>query len=357
MTPQEHRPAARTARGPVLRFTIVVVAAALVALSYFGGLRIAGAYHLANSREAFGRRRWNDALTEARAALRWTPRRPEAAALAFRTLLTLGRADEAGPYYADAAGALSGEERQVWAVQLMRSDRAADAERVLKSILRESPDDSAVLRKLAAAQMAQSHWADALSTAERLKRLPGQAVAGHTLEGSVRYSEGEYAAAVAEFREVLRLDPTLAAMPLEPQTLFWSRLTRALLALGHSAEARSHLTRALSAADDAELRELLGRTYDAEGDTAAAREAWLRARDLDPAAADPWLDLGRLALRTNQPAEAVSLLKEARRRSPESIDVLYNLSQAYRKLGRVAEADRLKREVDLLRRRNDGSRG
>jgi tetratricopeptide (TPR) repeat protein len=69
-----------------------------------------------------------------------------------------------------------------------------------------------------------------------------------------------------------------------------------------------------------------------------AEECWRRAVELNPTNADALLGLGRLALNRNQAAVAVTWLERAADASPQALDPLYNLSRAYRLLGRIDDA-------------------
>lgn len=60
----------------------------------------------------------------------------------------------------------------------------------------------------------------------------------------------------------------------------------------------------------------------------------------DPNNPDAWYDLGRIALRQNQPAEAIADLTKALQLSPQHNGALHQLERALRAVGRVAEADR-----------------
>ena len=89
--------------------------------------------------------------------------------------------------------------------------------------------------------------------------------------------------------------------------------------------------------------ELLGLTYSQQGAIDQAERCWRQAESWDPNNADVCLDLGRLAMSRRRWDEAVDFLKRAADRSPEAVEPLYNLSQAYRMLGDRDEAERYRR--------------
>ena len=81
-----------------------------------------------------------------------------------------------------------------------------------------------------------------------------------------------------------------------------------------------------------------------------AVQSWKRATEVDPKFHRPWLNLGKLALRRGRAEEAVTYLEKAHSLDRNTFEPTYQLSLAYRRLGRAAEADRFRRLADTLRR-------
>lgn len=71
-----------------------------------------------------------------------------------------------------------------------------------------------------------------------------------------------------------------------------------------------------------------------------AEESWRCVIQLDPHFAPAWLKLGMLALERDRPEEAVPLLRRSITLAPSTHESYYNLSLAYRRLGREPEAER-----------------
>jgi tetratricopeptide (TPR) repeat protein len=297
---------------------------------------------------AYGR---NDLESALRRALDHLDRRPAsraAALLGARCLSRLDFAEKAEPYYR-RAGPLGLEDRHVRAYGLVRANRREEAVGAYQDILARRPDDVLALRRLAAVRIAQARRDEALALADRLIRIPSGAVIGHTLAGVVHHDTESPERAVAAFERVLALDPDLRLMPLNPSSMFWTYLAQDLLALGRPAEARRGLARALSGSGDATLAGLMGQAYRQEGDFDEAEHWWRQASEWDPTRVEPWLNLGRLMLQRDRPGEAIAPLSKAAAVAPKASEPLYSLSLANRRLGRQAEADRLRAEADRLR--------
>lgn len=282
--------------------------------------------------------RWNQAVRLARQARRIAPRDRQAATVEALALSRLGAVDEAEPMFRRGR-TLTIPEMHVRAEGLLRAGRLEEASQVFEAILREDPDEPEALRRLAALRMAHDEWSQALRLAERLKLSPESEVVGTVLAASILYHMSRMPAAIAEFQRALELDPNLAQSPLQPERLFWDRYAHALLLEGRPAEAREALQRGLGRGDDATLRDRLGQVFWNEGRMDDALTEWRRARDLDPALADPWFNLGRLAMSRGNMEEAVRDLEQAVALSPDSENAWSLLARAYHAVGRETEAD------------------
>lgn len=276
--------------------------------------------------------------------------RRRASLIAAKSLSQLDQPDRADAYY-QRAGGLSLEDQHIRAFAIVRANQRAKAIEMYRRILHEFPDDVLALRRLAGVHMSNTEYIEAMEIAERLMKLPDGRAIGHTLSGLIYHRTGYTDQSVAQFRRVLELDPGLKAMPLDPPWQFWAFLTEDLLSLGRSPEARTYLERALETLPDARLAGLLGRAYHQEGDLAAAERTWRKAKEWDPELAGPWLELGKLALNQDRPAEALELLERAEALKPGSPATAYSLSLAHRRLGHLPEAERFAARADELRRR------
>jgi len=309
---------------------------------------------LRQAEAAYKRGNWPAALRNAQDQIKLRPRNARGALLAALCLTRLSKPEEAEPYYRKAGPLLELDDQHRRAFALIQAQRADDAASVYGQILRRWPNDVMAMRRLAAIHISRNRWDHALKLAERLMQIPSAEVTGQTLKGAVFHNlgvmgiVGAFSEAIDADHRVLQLDPDLREMPL-PGGLFWYQFSYDLLREGKTAEARATLDRALAQNEDAALIDLLGQVYMKEGDLERAEQCWRRAVELDHSRGDPWLNLGKLALRRQQPQEAIRLLTRATELLPESIDTLYNLSQAYRLAGNHAEANRLQQRVQRLR--------
>ena len=303
----------------------------------------------------FDRHRYRSALRSAHDYLRWSPNDRRASLMAARCLTRLGRAAEAEDHYRKA-GPLEIDDAQARAFGLVILDQPLHAADAYEELLERRPDDVLALKRLAAVRMGMKQWRPVLELADRLIRIPTEEVAGRTLAAIAHHELKHYEMSVAAARRALELDPGLKRMPL-PRTLFWNNLALDLMALGRDEEARGYLEQALAGSEDASLMELLGLTYSQQGLADRAERCWRQAERWDPNNADVCLDLGRLAMSRRRWEEAVVFLNRAADRSPEAVEPLYNLGQAYRMLGKHDEAERYRRLADQRRQARPARRG
>jgi tetratricopeptide (TPR) repeat protein len=297
---------------------------------------------------AYSRHQYRSALYTAQNHLKFFPYDRRASLLAARCLMRLGQSREAEPHY-QRAGVLDLDDMQARAVGLLQADEPRQATTVYEEILTRWPENVLALKRLAAVRMGMKQWSDVLELAARLVAIPGQEVAGRTLEAIAHHERKHYPEAISASTRVLELDPDLKTMLL-PRTLFWNNLALDLMALGQTEQARVYLTRALLVSDDAGLKELLGTTYSQQGDFDEAEKCWHDAVTLDPKNADAWLDLGRLAMTRHHWKQAEEFLTRASELSVDAVEPLYDLSLVHRMNGNTAAADRFKRLADEKRR-------
>jgi tetratricopeptide (TPR) repeat protein len=338
---------------PVRRGLVVLLLLILAWGGWHAWLAWRSRHSLAGAQAAFAAGRYATALDAAREFLGIKPGDPWGSLLAARSLSRLERDDEADLYFRQA-GKFALEDQKKRAVLLVQQGRVDRAISVLRDILRLDPRDPDALRQLSAIHQSRGEYLLAEGLAERLVNDPESEVVGQSLLGTIHHELATQrvetpGAAIVAFERVLELDPELRRTPIQPKRLFWDFLARDLIAEGRTAEARKHLERALALGLDPGLLELLGQTYWSEGKLDQARECWEQALKLDPSKSDPWIDLGQLALRKDRNAEAIEYLNRALKLSPNSVNPLYKLLQAHRRLGHDGQADQIQRKLDSLR--------
>jgi tetratricopeptide (TPR) repeat protein len=302
---------------------------------------------LGHARDDFNRHEYRSALHAATEHLKRRPGDRKASLMAARCLTRLGHPRQAEPFYRDA-GPLGLDDMQARAFAFVRANDPRAAGATYEELLAQWPDDPTALKRLAAVRMGLKQWKQVLPLADRLIKVPGAEVDGLTLAGIAHHELTHYARAAEASGRVLDLDPDLKVMPL-PKALFWKNLAVDLMAEGRVEEARAHLKRALEGSTDGGLMELLGLSYQQQGNAAEAERCWRQAVEWEPGNADAWLGLGHLAISRRQWSEAIDLLSKAAELSPKAVEPLHNLAQAHQALGHTAEAERYRRRAAELR--------
>lgn len=333
--------------------TCGLLAACLLAAFVWSELHPAA---LSDAEAAYRRTNFELALSKARGHLARRSSSRTAALIAARCLSSLDRPSQAEPYY-KKAGSLDLEDQHTRALGIVKGNLRAQAIQAYRQILTRWPDDVRALRRLAAVLISESRWAEALETAKRLTKIPDGTVIGHTLAGVVHHNTANTDQSVAEFGRVLELDPDLKEMPLTPRSMFWADYGQDLLASGRAVLAERCLHRALAEGGDATIADLLGQSYYQQGESDEAERCWRYSLNLNPNRASTWWRIGRLQLQQDKLEDAVASLLRASQLAPKAVEPAFNLSLAYRRLGRREEADRLQHQVSRLRDKSAPPRG
>jgi tetratricopeptide (TPR) repeat protein len=283
--------------------------------------------------------------------LEGAPDDPSGLLLAARSLSRLGKYPQAEAYY-ERIKSLDVDDMHARALGLTQLNRPQDAADLYEEILKRRPADVTALTRLAAVRIGQGRWKDALRPAEALAAIPDQVVPGLALLGFIHHHAKDAQQAVDAFEAVLERDPELKAVSY-PARVYWDHFALDLMALGRAQEAREHLEKVIERDPDAGLIEILGTAYYQDGDRERAVRCWDRAVAADPSLSDAWLGLGRDALATGRPEDALKPLLRAAELSPDAYEPRYALSQAYERLGRAAEASAHRKAADERRRRTD----
>jgi len=305
---------------------------------------------------AYRQNRFELALNKARGHLARRSYSRAAALIAARCLSNLDRPDQAEPYY-KKAGSLGLEDQHTRALGIVKGNQRAWAIQAYRQILTRRPQDVRALRRLAAVQISESRWTEALETAKRLTEIPAGAVVGHTLAAVVHHNTANIDQSVVEFARVLELDPGLKQVPLTPRSIFWAYYGQDLLATGRAVLAGRCLHRALAEGGDARIADLLGQSYYQQGEIDDAERCWRYTLGLNPNLAGTWCRIGRLELQANKLEDAVGSLLRASQLAPRAVEPAFSLSLAYRRMGRSEEADRFQERAGRLRAESAPPRG
>jgi tetratricopeptide (TPR) repeat protein len=224
-------------------------------------------------------------------------------------------------------------------VHLAQGDRSA-ALLAWRDGLKREPGNLVMLGNIAAALLDQGRYDEAITVAERAKRLGDKRPIMDYNLGIAHLARGDAAAAVRHLRGAAAASPD--------DNLIRVRLSAALASAGDRRAAWTELNAVLAKApDDPEALTQAGALHLAEGSEAKAEEAWSRAGDHAPArsalaalaerrqqwseadalwqglaASDatnplPWLRRAVIALRRGDPKSAAVLAGEALARAPQ----------------------------------------
>ena len=271
-----------------------------------------------------------------------------------RCLTRLGKAVEAEVFY-QRAGPLESDDMHDRAEGLVKAHEPLLAARIYETMLEQRPNDGKILKRLAFVLLSLKQWTAVLRLTDRLTAMPSEEISGLTMAAIAYHESKDFDRAANVSLRVLELDPNLKRIPL-PKTLFWKNLATDLMGTGRVEEAREYLNRGLADSQDAGLMELLGLTYFHQGSIDEAERCWRQAIAWNPDNMMASLHLGQLAFSRGEWTEAADLLKRAADRSTTAVAPLYNLSQAYRRLNNLEEADHYKRLADQRRLRVEASR-
>jgi len=343
-------PPAAPRRGKIL-VVVLLVLIPIVALAAVAIVRGSRPDPLAEGWKSLHDGQLYQAYRIAAGRLESVPDDPTALLLAARSLSGLKKYPQAESFY-DRIQTLDVDDQHARALGLTQLDRPEDAARLYQEMLKQRPDDALALTRLTAVRIGQRRWKDAIKPAEALAALPDHAITGLSFLGFIHHHAREAQQAVEAFEKVFAKDPELKGVSF-PARVFWDHFALDLMAMGRTREAREHLERVVEHDQDAGLIEILGSACYQAGDRERAVDCWSRAVAADPSNCDAWLGLGRDALATGRPEDALTPLLRAAELSPDAYEPHYALSQAYERLGRADEASTHRKAADDRRRRTD----
>ncbi|MBI3299890.1 MAG: tetratricopeptide repeat protein [Elusimicrobia bacterium] len=208
------------------------------------------------------------------------------------------------------------------AYDLLNAGRAAEAEGVLRDILREDPRNRQARLELAYLEVRAKRWKSAVVLLGDLLEADPADMRLRMELGYARQASGALAAAADDFAIVAR-------GPSEFQDQ--AREALAVLAWQQSPEARAIASNALIDRGYGEL----GR-----GETAAARESFRDALRADPGRAEVAKQLGYMSLADGDPAGAAKEFSKVRRLFPQDHRTALELGYVYDSLHDEAGAER-----------------
>jgi Tfp pilus assembly protein PilF len=281
--------------------------------------------------------RYGDAAREYQRALKLKPALTNAHFLLGASLAQNGECRDAMPYLEKDLARVPdpalkhtlGTEAIRCDLALGHADKAVDLTRTLN---RAFPNDPELL-------YLTSHLYSGLANQaaeDLLQSAPGSTEA-HEMSAEVLAMQGKPADAVVEYRKALALNPNLPGVHYQIGRLLLEDMQGA----SKPDEARSEFQQELkidsgNASAEYELGDmaLQARQWD------EAIEHFRRAAGIDPGFAEARIGLGKTLVSAGRPQEALAPLEEAIKLQPGNPNAHYQLSFAYRHLGRGAEADK-----------------
>ncbi len=298
----------------------------------------------------FQQGKFSDAVPSLREAIKLKPGLPNIDTLLAMSLSELGSYDEALPglekgFKQSADRVL----KRMAGLHLQRAytglGRHAEAVDVALTLSKLHPDDPEVLYH-AGRLFANFAYLQTM----RLQKVAPDSVWMHQAAGEANESQGLYEAAIKEYQQVLALAPR------RPGIHF--RIGRALLEQSKAERAGTSGVDAARKAFEAELgidptnanaayeiAELARKAADFD----TARQFFERALTHDPEFEDALVGLGRTFIALGQAAQALPKLQAAIAQNPANEVAYYQLSLAYRTLGRTAEQEKALAEFTRLR--------
>ena len=289
------------------------------------------------------------AVPALREAIRLKPSLPKVDALLAMSLSELGKYEEALPAVTKAFSQSADRVlRRMAGLHLQRIytglGRDQDAVEVSLGLSRLYPDDAEVLYH-AGRVFANFAYLQTM----RLAAVAPDSVWLHLAAGEANQSQGLYDAAIREYRQVL------AVAPRRPGIRF--RLGRALLersikesSSGDALEARRAFEEELTLdPTNANAAYELGEMRRKVGELEPARALFEQAVTAYPDFDHPRVGLARTLIALGRPAEALDHLQAAIRSNPASEVAYYQLAQAYKALGDVAQQEKALADFNRVR--------
>jgi tetratricopeptide (TPR) repeat protein len=248
-------------------------------------------------------------------------------------------------------------------VELLNTERSAEAEARSAALLRMHPAEGMLWKILSVALLRQNK--DALATLRRAAELLPRDAEAHANLGAELRGRGEWEAALASLRQSLALQPrnpdvlvdagdvqralgrareavTLyqLALQIDPgRGEVHNNLGNAFLALGENTAAVECYRRALELRrNDAQILCNLGNALRQTGELEEAMTCTRRALELAPALSMASNNLGLLLAARGERDGAISYYREALKHNPRYVEALINLGTALRQQGQRREA-------------------
>ena len=284
----------------------------------------------------YGSGRPTEAASALQTALRLDPGQRQAEVFLGLSDADTGRCRDATPLLAKHFGAQTELKlRRLVGLSLLgcyvTSSEFDSAQNVAQTLRQAYPNDPDVLYNLA--ELYTRLWDNV--AAELMEKHP-ESFRVHQLAGEVMEAQGRTDRAIKEYQLALKENPRV------PQLNY--RIGRLILrAGGPDADQRAleKFQQELAVNfDDAPSEYWIGVVYTNQHKAREAEEHFQRSKNLDPEFAAPYVGLAKVLLQEKQPQRAIGELQKAIQLEPNDAAAHYELMEAYRDQGKLAEAQR-----------------
>jgi len=286
---------------------------------------------------------------------RYLARNPDshrAMALQARVLVAAGNPDGAIALF-DQAGAATDEDRRAWTRALLLTEQWTLAIPLLERSLQSDPENPDVLYELTACRVRMGLFKDALETAQRLARLPGQEARGHVFVGAILRDLGRDAEAAEAYKAVLVHDPKAETLQT-PREEFYLQYGQSLLRIGKPQEALEPLKLSAAARETPEVLLELGNAAMHLRRMDDAKLAWKRAVTIHESGVAAREALARAELQDGHPELALKWLEPLPDKD-STLESAYLRQRAYTLLDKDAEASKWQEQAAALRKKQEFS--
>ena len=280
------------------------------------------------------------------------PHHQRAMALQARVHVAVGNPDAAIALFEQAGGATV-EDLRAWARALLMTEQWSLAIPLLERVVQREPENADALYELTACRVRLGMFEQALESAQRFARLPGQEARGHMFVGAILRDLGKDAEAAVAYGAVLQYDPQAENLQV-PAAEFFLQYGQTLLRLGKPAESLEPLKRSAAASESPEVLLELGNAAMQLQRLEDAKTAWKRAVVLDERHALAREALARATLQQGQAQQALEWLSPLAE-ADSTLESAYLRQRAYTLLGQDKEARQWQETAAELRKKQEFS--
>ena len=285
---------------------------------------------------AFTQKDYAQAAKEFRAALRLQPSLWNAKAFLGMTELRLGNGHEARPLLEEALGHVEDAKLRTQTgmdlITLYHESNDLDhSVDVLRTLGRASSDEPATL------YVAYRTYSDlAAQQLAKLALVAPESAQIHLILAQAQASQDDFPGAIAQYRKALEIDPSLPGIHFQ--------LGQMILANSTDEPARQQAEKEFKLAlaadpNDAHSEYMLGEIEWLRSNAEGALKHDEKALALQPTLLDAHIAAGKALTSLGRPDEALKHLLDAGRLDPQNEVTHYRLCQAYRRLGRMEDAE------------------